>query len=396
MNTTGYVSTFVAQYHGSGQDDRVGRIVWQTLPIALVAGVANLLLVPLSPALFRWVGHEAAVQAEEVRYFRVLCLGAFPAALGAALTGMLSGLGRTPPVLWVTLLGTILNILFDWLFIFGHLGLPRMGIAGAGWATVLASVLQTIACAALVLRRPYRVRHRMLDWRPDARLLRALVRFGLPNGVQLFVDMAGFTVFLLLIGRLGRDVLAATSLAFNINTLAFMPMIGLGITVSVIVGQALGRNDPAAARAGVRSALELSLVYMVVVAALFVLVPGLFLAPFRAQADPRSFHSIAALASVLLRFVAAYTLFDALNIVFSSALKGAGDTRFVMAMIAVLSVTVLIVPSVLAVGWLHASVYACWTIASVYVAALGVAFYLRYRAGGWAAMRVIEPVVPGL
>jgi MATE family multidrug resistance protein len=162
----------------------------------------------------------------------------------------------------------------------------------------------------------------------------------------------------------------------------------------VLVGQALGRNDPALARASVRSAIEMTLLYMGVIAALFVAVPRLFLLPFAAASDPEQFAAIADLTVVLLRFVALYTLFDAGNIIFSSAIKGAGDTRFVMWMILCMSLGILILPSFVAITWLSASVYVCWAIASLYVVSLGVAFFLRYRQGKWESMRVIDvPVV---
>ena len=247
----------------------------------------------------------------------------------------------------------------------------------------------------LVFGVSFRARYGTLNWRPDLKAFWALLRFGLPSGVQFFIDMVGFTGFILLVGRLGRNELAATNLAFNVNTIAFMPMIGIGITVSVLVGQALGRNDPALARASVRSAIEMTLLYMGVVAALFVVVPRLFLLPFAAASDPEQFAAIADLTVVLLRFVAIYTLFDAGNIIFSSAIKGAGDTRFVMWMILCMSVGILILPSFVAITWLSAGVYVCWAIASLYVVSLGVAFFLRYRGGKWQSMRVIDvPTVP--
>jgi MATE family multidrug resistance protein len=212
--------------------------------------------------------------------------------------------------------------------------------------------------------------------------------------VQFFIDMVGFTGFILLVGRLGRNELAATTRAFNVNTIAFMPMIGIGITVSVLVGQALGRNDPALARASVRSAFDMTALYMGIIAALFFLVPRLFLLPFAAASDPDAFPAIADLTVVLLRFVAIYTLFDACNIIFSSAIKGAGDTRFVMWMILCMSVGILVVPSFIAITWFSATVYVCWAIASLYVVALGAAFFLRYRQGKWQSMRVIEVPAP--
>ncbi len=388
--TAGYVSTFVAQYHGAGQDTRVGRIVWQAVPIAIFACLFNLALIPAAPAFFHWVGHVPAVQAEEVVLFRILCLGAFPVVMFNALSGMLSGLGRTTPVMVVTLGATGLNILLDYLLIFGHGGFPVMGIAGAGWASVIVACVQLLAYCLIVFGRRYRLPYRMLSWRPDWKALGALLKFGLPSGIQFFVDMGGFTGFILLVGKLGRNELAASNLAFNVNTIAFMPMIGIGITVSVLVGQALGRNDAKLARASVRSAFTLTVLYMVTVAALFMLIPRLFLLPFAAASDPKEFDAIANLAVVLLRFVALYTLFDAGNIIFSSAIKGAGDTRFVMWMILCLSLGILVVPSFVAITWLSAGVYACWALATAYVICLAISFFLRYRQGKWEHMRVIE------
>ena len=388
--TAGYVSTFVAQHHGAGQDEKVGGVVWQAVPIALFAGAVNLALIPLAPAFFGWVGHVPAVQAEEVTLFRILCLGAVPVVLSSAFSGMLSGLGRTRPVMVVTLAGTGVNILLDYLLIFGHGGFPEMGISGAWWATLTAGSVQLLGYAAIIFRGRYRRIYRTLNWRPDGKAFRALIGYGLPSGVQFFIDMVGFTGFILLVGRLGRNELAATNLAFNVNTIAFMPMIGIGIIVSVLVGQALGRNNPKLARASVRSAFEMTALYMGIVAALFFLAPRVFLLPFAAASDPASFPAIADLTAVLLRFVAIYTLFDAGNIIFASAIKGAGDTRFVMWMILCMSLGILVLPCFIAITWLSATVYACWAIASLYVICLGVAFFLRYRQGKWEAMRVID------
>ena len=242
----------------------------------------------------------------------------------------------------------------------------------------------------IISKAPYRRRFRTFDWRPDRAVFWRLIRFGLPSGFQFFVDMAAFTAFILLVGRLGRNELAATNLAFNINTIAFMPMIGIGMTVSVLVGQALGRNEPARARYSVRSAFDITFAYMAVIAVLFIFLPGVFLLPFQARSDAASFDVIRGITVVLLRFVAIYTLFDALNIIFSSAIKGAGDTKFVMYIIIVLLLGILIIPTFVAVTWLNASIYTCWGIASAYVVALGMAFYLRYRNGRWQTMRVIE------
>ena len=391
IGTAGYVSTFVAQYHGAGRPERIGPSVWQGIYISAIGAIAMALLIPLAGPAFRLIGHAPEIQRQETVYFNILCLGAFPAVANSALGGFFSGRGETWPVMWASLLATVVNIVLDYLLIFGVWIFPEMGIAGAAIATNLSMVAALAAYCALIARESHDRRFRIIrGWRLDPALFSRIIRFGLPNGVQFFLDMAGFTVFLLIVGRLGTAALAATNIALNINTLAFMPMIGLGMTVSILVGQHLGRNDAPLAVRCVGSGFHLTMLYMGTIALLYVLTPGLFLAPFGLYSQPGAYDEIRGLAEVLLRFVALYSLFDALTIVFASAIKGAGDSRFVMYMVSGLSLGLLIIPSYLAVEVFGAGILAGWTIATVYVSVLGVAFYLRFRSGKWKTMRVIE------
>jgi MATE family multidrug resistance protein len=220
------------------------------------------------------------------------------------------------------------------------------------------------------------------------------MRFGFPNGIQFFIEMIGFATFVLFMGRLGTNSLAASNLAININMLAFMPTIGIGIAVSVIVGQSLGDDRADLAERGVASGLHLAFLYMGTMAALYVFTPQLFLAPFAARVDAASFAEIRSIAIVALRYVAVFSLFDTLNIVYSSALKGAGDTRFVMLMFLVLSSLGLVLPSYVALVVMDAGVYVGWSVLTVYVILTGFAFLARYRGAKWKSMRVIEERTP--
>jgi len=146
----------------------------------------------------------------------------------------------------------------------------------------------------------------------------------------------------------------------------------------------------------VYSGFHLTFLYMSTMAALYVLVPNLFLRPFAAQADAERFADIQEMAVVLLRFVAVYSVFDTLNIIFAAGIKGAGDTRYVMVMILAISSLVLVVPSYIALVLLHGGIYVGWTIASAYIILLGFAFLFRFLGGKWKSMRVIEEVPPSL
>jgi MATE family multidrug resistance protein len=202
--------------------------------------------------------------------------------------------------------------------------------------------------------------------------------------------MASFTVFLLILGRLGSASLVASNVAFNINSLAFMPMIGCGNAVSILVGQFLGKGRPDLAEKSSYSAFHLTFVYMLSISIAYVTIPWLFITPFAAKADPETFTGIAELTVVLLRFVAVYSIFDTLSIIFSSAVKGAGDTRFVMYMTVTIGWFVMVIPTYLATAVFGYGIMACWLFATLCVITLGIGFLLRFLNGKWKTMLVIE------
>ena len=391
MGTAGYVSTFVAQYYGAGRYHRIGPALWQGVYISLFGGIVLLGVIPLAEPAFRLIGHSPEIQKYEVIYFQVLCLGGGAYIGSYALSGFFSGRGKTWPVMWVNAATTAVNLVLDYALIFGKWGFPELGIVGAAIATVAAGIFSLLVFFGLLFTTANDSRyHTRKGWRLEKELLVRLLRFGFPSGVQFFLEISAFTAFVLVVGRLGTASLAATNIAFNINTLAFMPMIGCGIAISVLVGQYLGAENSDVAQAAVYSGFHLTFVYMASIAAAYVLLPDLFVAPFAHQADPERFAEIYGYSVVLLRFVAVYCLFDTMNIIFCSAIKGAGDTQYVMIMTTILSVFVLFIPVYLTVEVLKSGLMIAWVFATAYVISLGVTFYLRFLGGKWRTMRVIE------
>ena len=152
--------------------------------------------------------------------------------------------------------------------------------------------------------------------------------FGLPNGLMVALDALAFTGFTFIVGRFGEAELAATNITFTLNIVVILPVLGIGQAVEVLVGRRLGEERPDLAERSTWTGFLLAWAVMAVVAVTYVTVPDLLLLPFRNAADPAA-GAAADVARVLLRFVAAYCLFDSANLVFSFALRGAGDTRFV-------------------------------------------------------------------
>jgi MATE family multidrug resistance protein len=242
----------------------------------------------------------------------------------------------------------------------------------------------------IFLRPAYRVQFgTLVGCRFDRRLFGRLIWFGSPNGLHYLLEVGWFTVFILLVGRLGTLPLTATNLAFNVNALAFMPVLGIGMAVSTIVGQRLGQERPDLAARATVTAFWIGLAYMAAISSVYVLTPDLLLWGYASRADPESFRQLRDLTVILLRFVAAYCIFDTLAIVFVSAIKGAGDTQFVLRTMLVMSALPL-VACYLVVEVFELGLFWAWGVVTVYVWVLGLIFLARFLQGRWRDMRVIE------
>jgi len=391
MGVCAYANTFVSQYFGNRQPRKIGPAVWQGVWAALACSPAMLLVIPLAPLIFHAAGHDAAIQQLEVQYLQILLLGAPAMLIGQALSAFYSGQGRTSVVMTVDAAFAVVNLLLDYAWIFGALGFPAMGIAGAGWATTTALWLKAFAYLWLVLRRKNRVEFGVWSGlRFDRDLFGRLIYFGAPSGFQLLLDVLGFTIFILLVGRLGAIQAEATSIAFSVSTLAFMPIWGIGLAVGILVGQRLGENRPDLAARSTWTALTVGLAYMALISLLYWFTPDLFLFGFFAGSEPAGRHAaVRSLAAMLLRFVAAYNLLDAALMVFVSAVKGAGDTMFLLKVSVVMAV-MLAGLTWIGVEHLEVGVVGCWALITVWVWLMGAIFCWRFLQGKWRAMRVIE------
>jgi MATE family multidrug resistance protein len=388
--TVAYVSTFVAQYTGARRPHRVGPAVWQGIHLAILAGLLFLLVVPLAPHLIALADHAPQLQALEATYLRCLAFAALPMFVLAALNGFFSGRGQTWTVLGVEAFGTAVNVALALVLIFGRAGFPEMGIAGAGWATVAGSWASALLALALFLRRRYRAEFATAaGWRPERELFRRLMRYGGPAGFQVFLDVFIWFLFTQLVGQLSVAAVGATTLTVRLNMVAFLPMLGLGQAVMILVGQRLGADRPDLAERSTFTGLRWGFGYMALVAAVYVALPDVLVAMFESEHQTGDFAEVAGLVRNLLLCVSLYSLADAFTLTFAFALRGAGDTRFVSLLTFALAWPTLVVPTWVAVS-AGASLYWPWGFATAFIFAMAVCFYFRFRTGKWKTMRVIE------
>jgi len=266
-----------------------------------------------------------------------------------------------------------------------------MGIRGAATASNIAVISGALVYLYLIFQQQYRQRFNLIaSWKFDWSLFNRLIYFGAPNGIRLFIDMSAFTAFLMFVGTLGTHQGVTTNIAFNIEALSFLPMVGMMIGVAVLVGQRLGENNPELAEKAAWSAIHLALAFFGVLAVLYLTVPKLFIYPFTLHGGLDELDQGVETIVVLLRFIAFFCLFDAIFLVFLGALEGAGDTRFIMKMSIAISIFLLIVPCYLYIQYFDATLLGLWWIVTLNVVIYCAVFYWRFKTGPWKTMRVIE------
>ncbi len=389
LGLASYVGVFVAQNYGAREHARIGAVVWQGFyTIALSLPVVIPIYLYIVP-LFQLIGHDPILQVMEADYARVIILTIPIAILSASLSGFFSGIGRTSVVMWSNLLITVLNIVLDYGLIFGHLGLPQMGVQGAAWATFIALSAGTAAQLWVFFMPRYRHSYNSLShWRFDWYLFRRLLRFGLPVGFQAQLQMLAWTLFVLLIGKIGVAALTAHSIAMNVFMLMVMPVMGMSIAVSILAGQRLGAEDPDSAERVTYSAIHLSLLFFVVAGLLLVTQPNWFIAPFVQGMTSQVYANTIPLVKDLLTVVAIFCVFEAISMMMAGALKGAGDTRFVAWASILCSWLVLVFPTALLAYFWHGNLLWSWLFFLLSGFTMCLAHWLRFRAAKWKLLRL--------
>ncbi len=322
-------------------------------------------------------------------------LGAVGSVLDTGLSGFFSGTQRTRVIMWSSLTAGLVNLVLDYWFIFGGLGLPAMGIAGAAIASVIAFWIKAIFYIVLLLgddlHQEYATRCRA---GLDTKLIGKLFYFGTPAGLQHLAEAGGFTAIILQIGQLGDIPLRATTMAVNFNLIAFIPMVGIGIASSVLVGHHLTESGPQKAIMINRAALIVGWVYSLVWVVLCFGFPDLLLSMYEVSDASQETKDAMSMARMLLGFVGIYVLFDATQLIVAGTLRGAGDSWFVLVAASSISMMWLAIGllvkkfmlTLLPISPLHW----WWSVITAWVLTLAVVMVLRYWNGRWQAMRMVS------
>ena len=386
-----YANALSAQYLGAGEKSKCPKVVTQGLIMTGMSVPFLTLITFLVAGIFENMGHEPQ-QVELARtYYLILMAGVLVTLAKICLASYFAGIGRTRVVMICDVFSLVVNVPLSYGMVFGKFGFPALGIAGAGISTVVATVLGFLLFVFFYFRKEHRDTFAVLrSFSLDTRILRRFWRLGLPSGLELFLNVAAFNLFLLMFQSYGVAAGAAAAIVFNWDILSFVPMIGLGVGVISLIGRFIGARDMARANEVIYAAFAVALAYSAILAVLYIA----FRYPLVEVFAPPSgdFTAIRELSAFMMIGLSSYVMADAVILVSGGVLRGAGDTRWLM----VASVSLhwaMLVAQFFIIWVFDLSPKVSWVAFCILVLAIAVIYSLRLRGGRWRDPEVLERVM---
>jgi MATE family multidrug resistance protein len=316
------MDTLVSQSFGAEDhmDTRRTLVNGTWLALGLSPALAGVILA-LIPVL-RAAGVNPKVLAELIPYMKALIWGIPALLLYTAFRRYLQAVSIVQPVMFALISANAVNVLGNWVLMYGHWGAPRMGLEGSGWSTTLSRIYMAgVLLGTIAWHERKDAILYYISWRPDLARIRRLVRLGLPASGQMMFEGAIFGLVTVLAARLDEVSLAAHSIAVQVIATTYMVPLGISSAAAVRVGQAVGRRDPHGVAAAGWTALALSGMFMGSAGVLLWIAPGWLAHLFIRD------RAVVAMGATLLRIAAFFELFDGFQVVTTGGLRGLGDTH---------------------------------------------------------------------
>jgi MATE family multidrug resistance protein len=386
-----YANALAAQYLGAGEPEKCPKVVTQGMIMTVMSAPFLTLITFLVAGVFEGMGHEAAQVELERSYYLILMSGVLVTLAKVCISSYFAGIGRTHVVMICDVFGLIINVPLCYAMVFGKMGFPAMGIIGAGVSTVIATLLAFLLFIAFYFAREHRDRFNVRgSFSLDTKILRRYWRLGFPSGLEMFLNVAAFNLFLLMFQSYGIAEGASAAIVFNWDILSFVPMIGLNVGIISMIGRFVGARDMARTNEVITASFVLALGYAVMLAIIY----STFRYPLVEVFAPPSgdFTAIRELSAFMMIGLSSYVMADAVVLVSSGVLRGAGDTRWLM----VTSVTlhwIMLVAQFFIIRVLEFSPKISWLAFVAFILVIAVVYALRLKGGRWRDPEVLEMVM---
>lgn len=390
MGLTGYSTALVAQYLGAGEKHNSSKAAFQAIIITVAAWPVILLAKPLAIGFFQAMKIPELQAGYQIEYLNILAWGSIFAMLRYTLGCYFTGIGKTKIVMSATLVAMVVNVALDYILIFGKLGFSPMGVQGAALATITGSACAVIILVYAYLRPSNRTEFSIIkSFRFDRVIMKKLVYYGYPAGLEMFLNFLAFSVMIMLFHARGDSTATASTIMFNWDLVSFIPLLGIEIAVTSLVGRYMGAGQPEIAHKAALSAIKTGIFYSAVILALFVFIPEWLVNVFRPDTPSLIFDEAVPVAVSMIRIASIYVLAEAVMVAVVGALRGAGDTHFTM----IVSVTAhwLFVPILyLILNVFNQPAEVGWFVLVMVFMSFCSILILRFKNGKWKQIKVIR------
>lgn len=385
----GYTTALTAQYMGAGEPHNSSRTTFQGMLITLVAWPVIIIAKPFVVSLFGWLQTPESQINYQIEYVSVLAWGSVFALMRHTLSCFFVGTGRTKIVMQATVAAMLTNVVLDYIFIFGKLGLQPMGITGAALATVLGSVVATIILFTAYFGKKINSEFSISkSFHFSGVIMKKLIYFGSPAGLELFLNFIAF-FFMVALFQSGGDIAStATTIMFNWDMVSFIPLIGIESSVTSLVGRYMGAGRPQAAHRAALSGIKTGIIYSAVILLLFMFMPRTLVLIFQPEVPDEVFNQAVPIAVQMVQIASLYVLVEAVMIALVGALRGAGDTHYTM-MVSIITHWAFVPLLYVCLKVLNLSVPVSWFILVVFFLIFSIILVQRFRSGKWKKIRVV-------
>ncbi len=384
---TAFINIYVAQYHGAGNKKMCSATVWQGAYLALAAYAIMLCVIPLGRLSFGWFGHRVEIAAMERTYYTVLMCAALMPMMNNNFASFFTGRGLTHVTMASNIAGNALNIILDWVLIFGHFGAPRLGILGAAIATAISSALPPAIMFILFLSRR---NHAEYDTRGQRKvrpkLMKKFLKLGLPSSAHDLTYYIATALFFMLMGKALPESLAANNIAWSINELLTLYIHGLTLANTTLLAQCIGAGRPEEGERLTYLVLKVLLGLATVIGVVYIFFGAEIYTLFRPRmegGDNVPFALVRDKGQYILLLLLCYNFFYAFVYAFRQALRGAGDTKYFLKVSLLVDIGLYIPGMLITVKLFGTSYVALWCWFLIYLAVLGVVHLARFRGGHW-------------
>ncbi len=377
-STAGATMISVSQAYGADDKHKIRSSFQQFICFALCLAPIAFFLPWLFNSYFKLTKPNETVKMLALTYMTIRILELPFSLLSKTISSFMLGIGnsKTPMVIsWITV---IVNVFFNYVLVFGKLGFPKLGIAGAAWGTILAQMIEFVIYAIIVIKKYNKEYQLTKHWKlPRPCQLLKMLKLGLPMGLADSIDIFTFGILMTIISRLGTVELAASQIANQLNDLAFMPSFAIGTATGSLVGRSLGEHDPNKAERYGYIGLYVGIGIMSIIGIFYWLFPSVFILPFSPNKE------VYALSKTLLKLIAFYQLLDVTYNALRGALNGAGLTRFTGFTTVLCVVGVFIPVSYLTQDIFNFGLWGAWSGPIIYVCFLVAILYNKFKDGLW-------------